>query len=276
METKEAIETAMVVAQSAAAAAAANKVYPDTIQPAAKKVGSALETVASLINTILRPVKTASLAIDVAFDALDGWIVKKFKDVPAEKIVSPPPNVSAPILMQLAFIHGDERMNELRDLYRELLASAMHSDRQGLAHPAYVEVIKQMTPADVRIVQQIRQSIPAALNLPLLYPVIELRARSKGNGGYRPLGRVWEIGENDDGIVDPTVMDNLQRLGILVMDFSKHLSDDARYTRLRAMEFAKEQAKECEKHGGVYSEGLGVIEVTAFGLNFVAACTGYP
>lgn len=43
--------------------------------------------------------------------------------------------------------------DELRDLYAELLSKAMNTDTKASVHPSFVEIIKQMSPLDAKIIR---------------------------------------------------------------------------------------------------------------------------
>ncbi|MDI1446577.1 DUF4393 domain-containing protein [Polyangium sp. 6x1] len=276
MDEKDLIEAGKVVVESTALAVAVKKVYPDALQPLTKQVGNTLETAGSLINTVLRPVKSAALGVNLVFDKVDAWLTEKLKNVPKEKIVAPPTNIAAPAMLQLAFISEDEEMNELRNLYVELLATAMNTDRRKLAHPAFVDIIKQMTPEEARMLQKIARDISSqSVGDKPTYPIIEYRRIDKGQEGYHPIGRIYTV-DGDCGTLldDMRPLDNFQRLGIITIDFTTYLSDSSRYEPLQNLKGLKSVEARAKKMGITVDTDNGTIQVTDFGRMFIIACTG--
>jgi hypothetical protein len=260
-DIKEIVDAATPVATSASAALVAAKVYPDVIQPTAKKAGEALENVANLAATSLRSLNTIALAVNLLHDRLDGWLKEKLGGVPPENIKPPPANIAGPAVLQLAFIQDDERLNELRNLYVELLASAMNTARESLAHPAFVDVIKQLSPEEAKLLKPLSTHIATAgTDLPQC-PIVRLKAKESG---YSYAGEVFDVGLGPDFDTPRSSLDNLQRLGLIVVDYKRWLKG-ASYEHLVSSVLAKRDHITFDN---------GIIEVTDFGRRFLIACCG--
>jgi hypothetical protein len=117
-------------------------VYPDAVQPAAREFGQLAAAPLSLLNTALRPVKTIMLGLNLVFDNLDARLRARLAGVPAEKVVEPPANVAGPLLLAYPFVESEL---PLREMFEQLLATAMNSDTAGDAHPSFVEIISSST-----------------------------------------------------------------------------------------------------------------------------------
>jgi hypothetical protein len=72
---------------------------------------------------------------------------QRLKGVPREKIVPPEPRIAVPALQALTYSLDDKL---IRDMFANLLAADMNVDTKRDAHPAFVEIIKEMTPAEAR------------------------------------------------------------------------------------------------------------------------------
>lgn len=121
------------------------KLYDDVIQPTAQETGKILARIPKAINA--------------AFSSLDMWIAnkdynveetklllaKKLKNVNPEKIVSPEPYVAVPAIQAISYSMNSEK---LRNMYANLIANSMNIDEKEKVHPAFVEVIKQLSPLD--------------------------------------------------------------------------------------------------------------------------------
>lgn len=132
-------------------------------------------------ETVKQADKTTGLlirAVHAALSPLEKWVIhkeynieatrrlleKKLQDIPVENICTPPSYIGVPALQAISYCMDDE---ELRNMYAELLAHAMNSDTISNVHPTYVEIIKQMSPYDAVIFQNLVKE--------LVKPCISLR-----------------------------------------------------------------------------------------------------
>ena len=74
---------------------------------------------------------------------------EKLKNIPSENIVPPSPRIAVPTL-QNASITEDI---EIRELYAQLLANSMNETMKDGIHPAFVEIIKQLSPDEAKILR---------------------------------------------------------------------------------------------------------------------------
>lgn len=146
----------------------------ENIDKLANGIGKAIETVPELYEDAFQPTiqETGKItariprAINAVFSSLDKWILnkeysveetkkllaQKLENVDYKKIVNPEPYVAVPALQAISYSMNSE---ELRNLYANLLAKAMNSDTKDFVHPAFVEIIKQMSPNDALVYNEI-------------------------------------------------------------------------------------------------------------------------
>jgi hypothetical protein len=123
-------------------------VYQDVVQPAAKEVGTALQTVAKTIHIALAPVSALVWGYDKISGYLNAALSEKLKYVPPERIVTPNPAVAGPTVEALKFVANEP---SLREMYANLLATSMDANTAQNAHPAFVEIIRQITADEARV-----------------------------------------------------------------------------------------------------------------------------
>lgn len=182
-------------------------VYQDLLQPAVKEIGTALQTVAKSVHIALAPVSVLVWGYDQLTDFLSTRVAEKLKNVPPECIATPKPNVAGPALEALRYTGHEE---SLREMYANLLAASMDTRTAQGAHPAFVEIIKQLTPDEARLLKLF--VVPRAL------PLINVRKENKNERGgvdiltnFSLLG--WEAGcEFPEQTT--TYINNLCRLGL--------------------------------------------------------------
>lgn len=124
-------------------------VYEDIAQPAAREVGKALQTVAKTVNIALTPISMLVWGYEQIKDFVCEKVTGRLKDIPPENIVTPAPNVAVPLLDALRYTGYESALCEL---YANLLAASMDKSMKGGAHPAFVEIIKQLTPDEARLI----------------------------------------------------------------------------------------------------------------------------
>lgn len=132
----------------------AKDVYVDGLQPATKQIGKALETVVGLANTILLPVKIANYTLSYKASEFILELENKIKNIPTEKLIEPPLRISGPVLEGLKYTDTPE----IRNMFLNLLSSAMNSDTETNVHPSFVEIIKQLSPLDAKIFNEFAES----------------------------------------------------------------------------------------------------------------------
>lgn len=123
-------------------------VYGDTLAPAAQEIGS---TLGKLVRLGLLPVNFALDSFEEAgLSAIESARARlRSRKVDPSRIVVPPPEVSIPVVQALQIRGGDVG---IRDLYLNPLASAMDSETQRLAHPAFSDIIRQLTPLEAKVI----------------------------------------------------------------------------------------------------------------------------
>ncbi|MFJ3447417.1 DUF4393 domain-containing protein [Pseudomonas sichuanensis] len=187
-------------------------IYQDLAQPAVKQVGKALETIGKAINLALAPVGALVWGYEKCQDFISTKVADRLKEVPPEDIITPKPNVAGPAIEALRYTGHEE---QLSDLYANLLASAMDKKTASGAHPAFVEIIKQLTPDEAKVVTLFR-GVRA-------FPLLNVRESHKDDpeqkkGGRDVLSHFSLLGE-EAGVefvsMVPAYLDNLCRLGLI-------------------------------------------------------------
>ncbi|MDE6595847.1 MAG: DUF4393 domain-containing protein, partial [Oscillospiraceae bacterium] len=134
-------------------------VYNDGLKPAVIETGKALA----------EPIKGATRVgrfVNAMFSSMDRWILereyavketqklleKKLENISDDNIEPPKNYIAIPALQALSYSIDSE---ELRNMYANLLAKSMYNETSDKVHPAYVEIIRQLDPIDIRILEYI-------------------------------------------------------------------------------------------------------------------------
>jgi hypothetical protein len=106
-------------------------------------LGLPLEAVTKLTASVIHLVHLPILAAERYGERLVGLIQSAEAGVPRERRLQPAPSIAGPILENIKYLQD---ANPLLDMYRKLLASAMDRDSVDQAHPAFPELIRQLSP----------------------------------------------------------------------------------------------------------------------------------
>lgn len=119
----------------------------DTLQEASKIGVDALKT----IRLMLFPLQFGAMAQD----RLAKYIAKSIDSVSPEDRIEPAESLAFPLADKLRF---QEEGSLLTEAYLNLLSRAMDRERVGEAHPAFVNIISQLCPDEILLLNQIGKS----------------------------------------------------------------------------------------------------------------------
>lgn len=239
-------------------------IYQDSLQPAAKEIGVALETVGRAVNVALAPLRGAVWGYEQFETWLATRVAEKLKNVDEDEIVTPDLSVAGPTIESLKYA-GHKAV--LSDLYASLLATSMRRDEAHNAHPGFVEIIRSLSPDEARILEYLKPNTPTA--------IFTFGVKSK-DGGYQelisnvtalPFNARCEMPEKGSHYID-----NLARLGLVGVNFTTWLTDEEYYDEIRQLGLMQKNLKLLEQ-GGLQPEFVrGIVRLSAMGEAFKGAC----
>lgn len=263
------------VAKAAAVIVDKVPLYQDLIQPTARAVGKALGTVvAGTVDPVAFPFWTASVVI--------GWVKEHVTEklygrrVPPDRIQRPSLLIAGPALDAMRFV-GPDGDSGLQDMYATLLATAMDKETARSAHPAYVEILKQLSPDEARIVGALQaQPQWPTLTLHAIHASSDLDAFGVAHSPFDIALRHFTVLGEVAKCEAPDMLDfyltNLERLGLIeVNDENELVGVD--YDPLRSHPIVTRTIEEIKGRGhGVIDFLPRYLQVTSFGTGFIAAC----
>lgn len=235
--------------------------YEDAFQPVAQETGKALGTLGKTVNVALSPLRGVVWGYEQIEEFIHDKVAKKLeeKGAKAEDIITPDPDVAVPAIEAL-------RYSKLKDQFANLLAAAMDSNVSKRAHPSFVEILKQMSLVDAKVVQN--------LVVANYIPIIEFHKTTPGTPNYEIAGIVYgykltalQMAERE---VFHISIDNLIRLGIIEVDKTVSLSEDEIYDEIRNSVPGKYMKKSIPTER--YVEVKAILRVTDFGKSFRDIC----
>ena len=124
--------------------------YDDALKPATQELGKTLSLIPCAINAALVPLRQWIAEREYKLAETEKLLAQKLEHVDEDKIVTPEAYVAISAIQAISYSMNSE---ELRNLYANLLAKAMNSDTKDEVHPAYVNIISQMSPLDARVLK---------------------------------------------------------------------------------------------------------------------------
>lgn len=227
--------------------------------------GKALTTVGKAVNAALLPVKGLVWGADKIEKFLSEKLSEKFTDVPTVKIQEPDLTIAGPAIENLKFCG---HKNILRDMYANLIASSMNLDKSDDAHAAFVDIIKNLSPDEAKILKFLHTKKPQ--------PLIDIYRKSKENEGEIICKRLVnaitkQAGCEKMGAIS-SYFDNLSRLGLINVDKSRYLTTKGAYDVLENSRNVVQFISEIKASG--YEENIFkyFVELTSFGIDFCNSC----
>jgi hypothetical protein len=241
-------------------------VVHDLTRPAAQAIGNALGLA---VGAALSPARLVCLSFEEAVEQAGEAVQERLRRrrVAPEHVRTPPPEIGGQVIHMLRFPDQDPA---IRDLYVNLLASAM-DDRVLGPHPALVDIIRQLSVEEARLVPALRSHRENELPI---YPAVSVRRQRENEHGYDVLA--WDVTLLDGrgGVtkpVSPQAVANLIRLGLLVSDESTHLTQEGRYDALESHPDVVAY-KGAEREVAAVRFHHGIIRVTPLGYDLANAC----
>ncbi len=189
-------------------------IYQDLVQPTAQELGKNLHTVSKVVTVALSPVRGLVWGFEKIEAYLNNSLSQKLENTAKENIEAPPVKVAGPVFEALRFCSEEI---ELKEMFANLLANSMDQKTKHEAHPAFVEVLKNLNGEEAKILLY----IAAEANPSYTFPAIDQAALFKSSGGSTVIHPLTSIIASEAGCQFPemvvTYINNLTRLGILVI-----------------------------------------------------------
>ena len=128
----------------------APEVYKDLLQPATREAGKALLVTAKAVSIALAPLEAVNWGYQESKQWLAARVTQKLANIPASEIQAPPMNIAGPAALNLYFSYDQEA---LRDMYAQVITSAMKKSTSDTVHPAFVSIIQQLLPEEAIILE---------------------------------------------------------------------------------------------------------------------------
>lgn len=266
------------------------------VSPASTKMGEALapagqeigQTAAGLLHIAVSPFKALIWGFQQVEDILIPIVQKKIDKIKEADRKNPDPNIVGATLEASKFHLSSE---ELTDMFASLIASSADKNLSPYTHPAFVNIIQQLSPLDAKccnfLWNKYGSFYPDSFGD---FPIITTITESEKFGQWVSIRNLSEIIFMDEikelsnaDKVSTQVMDNLERLGILKTSYDGILRKGEKDMNINKKENINDGSyKELLHHPNIVrmanyvcSQGhkqlvkLGYARFTMFGQNFM-------
>lgn len=248
----------------------ASKDSPEMKQ-AGKNLGSALVTVTELLNTVLLPIAMANFGAKKFQNYIETRFPVELEDklriLKSEQLTLPNMSVAGPALDALVYAHEDD---ELRKMYVGLIASSMDSESAKIVHPAFTEILKQISPEEITNLRMILLGDQSQSICRLDIQIEDTQSYSTIANYVLDFGAEINIKLNSQEF--EYQIENWIRLGLISVDFTRMASGEGVYDWTYEHPLVLEAQRE-------FSQKLhmkqGLLQVTRWGRNF-AKTVGMP
>lgn len=248
------------------------KFLDEAIMPVAKKTGSTLSSIWTIaFGGIDIYAEKTQLKRVHALNQFKDELEQALSSIPEEKIIEPPLHIVGPSLEASKYYFEND---ELRTMFARLIASSINIDTADKVHPAFVEIIKQLSPLD-------------ALNLKLFKtdyrkPIVNYIFRSSNGNAPCKTNVFLENEQNQDVNLNSASISNLARLGLISISYKTPFQNKDFYNKYFNTPFLEKEKRDLEAYNSqnVNTESLfetidveqGIVDITTLGEDFIALC----
>jgi hypothetical protein len=244
------------------------EVYKDGLQPTVQEVGKNLHTVSKLVTIALTPISALVWSYEKIKEKFIPVLEKKLSSVPEENIITPEPEIAVPAIEALRYTGHNE---DLREMFANLLATAMDTRTASKAHPSFVEIIKQINSDEAKIIKMLDSSISFSIIKIRLYDLASNIEKSfaepVSNFSYLP----YEVGCSHPDL-GPSYIENLERLGFINISYDVFNTSPNAYETLENHHLVSDWRERSSQLGRRFEIFRGAITLTSFGRKFIESC----
>ena len=241
------------------------KAYDDLVHPSACSIGNTLSLLPRTIGVWLGSLEKWVINGEESIKLTSEAVQAKAKKIPEEKLTEPESYVAVPAIQQLSYCYNSEH---LREMYANLLVSSMNIDTKYQVHPAFVDIIKQLTPDEAKLLKKLDTEKG-------YYPLIDLELYMGPSRGSVPI--ITNFTTLGDDVCDSpcnigSYIENLDRLKIISILNEIHVMDSSRYSPLKCSDKIKEGMETPIPSGMTFIIKEKSFIVTEFGKAFIKVC----
>lgn len=268
---KQLCETTFAVESAKQAAKLGKDVASDIIRPTSKSIG---ENIGLLVDGVFGWLgvwgKKQKIKQDKYINDFKNTLVDEIEKVPPEHLKEPEMYVVGPAIEASKYYYEE---SQFKEMFAKLIAASCDDRDNDKISPYFVEAIKQISHKEAMILTLFRDKKTSAL------PIVNYRLILKtiGEKYYEKYVFIHDNPDNIRKYSDSLI--NLQRLGLVSLDFQNWLTDNNFYQIYKDNVFFKNTKQEILKNienpdfeCRDFDIQKGILELTPLGKNFIDLC----
>lgn len=268
---KQLCETTFAVESAKQAAKLGKDVASDIVRPTSKSIG---ENIGLLVDGVFGWLgvwgKKQKIKQDKYINDFKNTLVDEIEKVPPEHLKEPEMYVVGPAIEASKYYYEEAQFKEM---FAKLIAASCDDRDNDKISPYFVEAIKQISHKEAMILTLFRDKKTSAL------PIVNYRLILKtiGEKYYEKYVFIHDNPDNIRKYSDSLI--NLQRLGLVSLDFQNWLTDNNFYQIYKDNDFFKNTKQEILKNienpdfeCRDFDIQKGILELTPLGKNFIDLC----
>lgn len=268
---KQLYETTLVVESAKQTAELGKNVASDIVRPTSKSIG---ENIGLLVDGVFGWLgvwgKKQKIKQDKYINDFKNTLVDEIEKVPPEHLKEPEMYVVGPAIEASKYYYEEAQFKEM---FAKLIAASCDDRDNDKISPYFVEAIKQISHKEAMILTLFRDKKTSAL------PIVNYRfiLKTIGEKYYEKYVFIHDNPDNIRKYSDSLV--NLQRLGLVSLDFQNWLTDNNFYQIYKDNDFFKNTKQEILKNienpdfeCRDFDIQKGILELTPLGKNFIDLC----
>ncbi|MGE7623587.1 DUF4393 domain-containing protein [Viridibacillus sp. NPDC096237] len=246
------------------------KFVDEAATPIAQSVGNSISGVWNLVfgNHVSLWLKKQEFRHQRNYEDFVNRTNAKVENIPQENLQEPEMYILGPAIEASKYYIDSE---ELREMFANLIASSVDSRANNITHPAFVEIIKQLSSLDASILKN--------FTFRKEFPIAQIRF-TNDEGFYLIIYEHLMAFSNTNNEFEMRIasISNLQRLGLINIDYNVYLDNPTYYDFVEQHPaFIKAnqslQLEEYTRDGFKnYKVQKGSVNLTPLGQNFILAC----
>ena len=252
----------------------AKEVYTDVAKKPLKETGKVFALVPRVIHAALANVEKWVLNKEYSIKETQKALEYKLQNLTPGDLEEPEPYVAVPAINALSYSFGS---NDLIDLYANLLASSMIKEDKWKVHPSFVEIIKQLSPDEAKLLKYLSD-----FSRDKEFPLINLTMdKTNANVGGETYVEITNFSSISFGVCDlpekiSSYIDNLSRLKLIEI-FNHNLASNYDYNKETSHPYILKY-KESHKLRDGFEWGFMrfLFILSTFGKEFIEICVNNP
>ncbi|MDC4242497.1 MULTISPECIES: Abi-alpha family protein [Bacillota] len=207
-------------------------------------------------------------------ESLIGHILFKLGEVDEYKVTKPKKELCVPIINTLIYSWNNDLH---KDIYIDLIIGLMNSHTQGSIHPRFVEIIKQLSDFEVKVLKYIYKVYAFnimnldTISIPTVNIIFKNKSTFKENLVLRDLIYIPFIKESDYDIYCIAI-NNLISLNLIETNYKNFLEKDFLYEKIKNSDlftFFKNLYNKKNNNNNEFIVQKGILELTNLGKSLL-------